>query len=53
MILCWALFSLPKASKVSAWYKNERGQVTQNWPFNLIEYWQQTRKPNPDDYTFL
>lgn len=40
-------------SKVNSWYKNEKGRVTQNWPFNLIEYWQQTRKPNPADYTFL
>jgi 4-hydroxyacetophenone monooxygenase len=41
------------ASKVNSWYKNEKGRVTQNWPFNLIEYWQQTRKPNPGDYIFL
>jgi 4-hydroxyacetophenone monooxygenase len=40
-------------SKVNSWYKNEKGRVTQNWPFNLIEYWQQTRKPNPADYAFL
>jgi 4-hydroxyacetophenone monooxygenase len=40
-------------SKVNSWYKNEKGRVTQNWPFNLIEYWQQTRSPNPDDYVFL
>jgi 4-hydroxyacetophenone monooxygenase len=39
-------------SKVNSWYKNEKGRVTQNWPFNLIEYWQQTRKPNPADYEF-
>ncbi len=41
------------ASKVSSWYKNEHGHVAQNWPFNLIEYWQQTRQPNPADYVFL
>jgi 4-hydroxyacetophenone monooxygenase len=40
-------------SRVNSWYKNERGRVTQNWPFNLIEYWQQTRNPNPSDYTFM
>lgn len=40
-------------SRVNSWYKNDRGRVTQNWPFNLIEYWQLTRRPNPDDYTFL
>jgi 4-hydroxyacetophenone monooxygenase len=40
-------------SKVNSWYKNDTGRVTQNWPFNLIEYWQQTREPNPEDYAFL
>jgi 4-hydroxyacetophenone monooxygenase len=40
-------------SKVSAWYKNAQGRVTQNWPYNLVEYWRLTRKPNPDDYEFL
>ncbi len=37
-------------SKVSSWYKNEFGRVAQNWPFSLLEYWQQTRTPDPDDY---
>ncbi len=41
------------ASTVNSWYKNEKGHVTQNWPFNLIEYWQQTREPDPADYVFL
>ena len=31
------------ASTVNSWYKNDRGHVTQNWPGNLIEYWQLTR----------
>ena len=22
----------------------------QNWPFTLLEYWQRTLRPNPDDY---
>jgi 4-hydroxyacetophenone monooxygenase len=38
------------ASGVNAWYKNARGRVTQNWPYSLLEYWQRTREPNPDDY---
>jgi 4-hydroxyacetophenone monooxygenase len=38
---------------VNTWYKNELGRVSQNWPFNAIEYWQQTREPNPDDYVFI
>jgi 4-hydroxyacetophenone monooxygenase len=38
------------ASDVNSWYKNEFGRVAQNWPFNLFEYWKQTRTPDPDDY---
>ena len=41
------------ASSVNSWYKNDRGRVAQNWPGNLIEYWQQTLTPNPADYAFL
>ena len=37
---------------VSSWYKNEQGRVTQNWPFTLLEFWNQTQAPNPEDYTF-
>ena len=40
------------ASAVSSWYKNARGRVTQNWPFPLLEYWQLTQAPDPDDYRF-
>ncbi len=40
-------------SDVNSWYKNEHGRVAQNWPFNLVEYWQQTREPDPADYEFL
>jgi 4-hydroxyacetophenone monooxygenase len=40
-------------SKVSSWYKNDRGRVAQNWPFSLLEFWQLTRHPDPDDYAFL
>jgi 4-hydroxyacetophenone monooxygenase len=40
-------------SKVNSWYKNEYGRVAQNWPFTLLEYWQQTRTPNPADYELL
>lgn len=38
------------ASTVNSWYKNEKGRVAQNWPFSLLEYWEQTREPNFDDY---
>jgi 4-hydroxyacetophenone monooxygenase len=37
-------------SSVNSWYKNDKGHVTQNWPFNLIEYWQLTRQPDPADF---
>ena len=35
---------------VRSWYKNEHGRVAQNWPFQLLEYWQRTRLVDPDDY---
>jgi 4-hydroxyacetophenone monooxygenase len=37
-------------STVNSWYKAESGRVAQNWPFSLLEYWQQTRSPEPADY---
>jgi 4-hydroxyacetophenone monooxygenase len=41
------------AANVPTWYKNDKGRVTQNWPFTLVEFWNQTRTPNPADYTFI
>ena len=41
------------SSNVNSWYKNDEGRVAQNWPFNLIEYWQQTRAVDPADYNAL
>ena len=38
------------ASDVNSWYKNDRGHVAQNWPFTLLEYWQRTKEPDPEDY---
>ncbi|MBI2710740.1 MAG: NAD(P)/FAD-dependent oxidoreductase [Actinobacteria bacterium] len=40
------------ASSVPSWYKNERGRVSQNWPFSLHEYWRRTRAPDPDEHVF-
>ncbi|CAN5435236.1 NAD(P)/FAD-dependent oxidoreductase [soil metagenome] len=40
-------------SDVNSWYKNERGHVAQNWPFTLLEYWQRTLRPAPEDYEVL
>jgi 4-hydroxyacetophenone monooxygenase len=37
-------------SSVNTWYKNEKGRVTQNWPFTLLEYWERTRAVDPSDY---
>jgi 4-hydroxyacetophenone monooxygenase len=39
-------------SSVNSWYKNEHGHVAQNWPFTLLEYWDRTAHPSPDDYSF-
>lgn len=40
------------ASSVNSWYKNAKGRVAQNWPFALLEYWQQTREVRREDYTW-
>jgi 4-hydroxyacetophenone monooxygenase len=37
-------------SDVNSWYKNDLGRVAQNWPFTLLEYWQRTRTPDPNEY---
>jgi 4-hydroxyacetophenone monooxygenase len=37
-------------SNVSSWYKNQKGRVSQNWPFPLVEYWRATLAPNADDF---
>jgi 4-hydroxyacetophenone monooxygenase len=38
------------AAEVNSWYRNAKGRVAQNWPFSLLEYWEQTRQPDPADY---
>lgn len=37
-------------SSVNSWYKNEHGRTAQNWPFSVLEFWEQTRRPDPEDY---
>ena len=37
-------------SPVNSWYKSPSGRVAQNWPLPLIDYWRQTRRPDPDDF---
>ncbi|HEV7523733.1 MAG TPA: NAD(P)-binding domain-containing protein [Acidimicrobiia bacterium] len=41
------------SSSVNSWYKNEHGHVAQNWPFTLLEYWQRTLRPDPDNYQLI
>jgi len=40
-------------SGVNTWYKNANGRITQNWPFTLLEFWQQTRAPQASDYNVI
>ena len=39
------------ASDAKSWYKNRTGKVTQNWPFNLVEYWERTKQVDEEDYS--
>ena len=41
------------APHVRSWYKNSKGRVTQNWPFTLLEFWNQTLIPKQSDYTLF
>ena len=34
-------------SNVPSWYKSASGRVSQNWPFSLLEFWQQTQRMDP------
>lgn len=38
------------SSQARSWYRNERGRVTQNWPFSVLEFWRQTRAAEAADY---
>ena len=40
-------------SGVNTWYKNAAGHITQNWPYTLLEFWQQTRAPKAEDYNLI
>ena len=37
-------------SKVNSWYKNEKGRVTQNYPFTSAELWQRSHEIAITDY---
>jgi len=41
------------APQVSSWYKNAKGRVSQNWPFALVDYWQATLAPDPEDFELI
>lgn len=41
------------APGVRSWYKNQKGRVTQNWPFSLRDFWAQTRAPDPADFELI
>ncbi len=38
---------------MDSWYKNSAGRVTATSPWLLLDYWNWTRKPDPNDYEFL
>jgi 4-hydroxyacetophenone monooxygenase len=40
------------AANVNSWYRNEKGRISQNWPFSLLDYWNATREANPEDFVF-
>ena len=45
--MAWGVADVP------SWYRNERGRVTQNWPYGLLEYWQRTRVPDMADFELM
>ena len=40
------------SENVNSWYKNASGRVTQNWPYTLWEFWEQSKSADPNDYEF-
>jgi 4-hydroxyacetophenone monooxygenase len=40
-------------SKVNSWYKNSKGRVAQNFPFNAVEFWRRTHEVVATDYHFV
>jgi 4-hydroxyacetophenone monooxygenase len=39
-------------NRVTSWYRNASGRVTQTSPWRLVDYWKMTTHFNKDDYTF-
>jgi 4-hydroxyacetophenone monooxygenase len=44
------IWTHPKAKN---YYKNSKGRVIVSWPFRLLDYWTQSRKPDVEHYHFL
>jgi 4-hydroxyacetophenone monooxygenase len=42
--MAWGVADVP------TWYRNAKGRVTQNWPFDLHSYWARTLVPDLADY---
>ena len=40
-------------SKVNSWYKNNKGRVAQNFPFDAVEFWRRTHEVIATDYEFI
>jgi 4-hydroxyacetophenone monooxygenase len=38
---------------VHSWYKNATGRVTQNWPFSLHKFYEQSQVINPEAYSIV
>jgi len=43
-LMAWGVADVP------TWYRNAKGRVTQNWPFDLHLYWERTRQPDLADF---
>jgi 4-hydroxyacetophenone monooxygenase len=36
--------------KANSYYRNSKGRVIGSWPFRLLDYWTETRRPRLDDF---
>lgn len=44
------IWTHPKAKN---YYKNSKGRVIVSWPFRLLDYWNESRRPDVDHYHFV
>jgi 4-hydroxyacetophenone monooxygenase len=40
-------------AEVPSWYRSESGRSAQNWPYSMLEFWQQTREAKSADYQLV